>query len=413
MQKIKNWCVCQAHVCRILVHLVLVGLALTLCANGAVHYYAAQLPDHYYLESGQPLDIAAALPVTLTQEEATVPQLRQAEMKLFGIIPIKTVSLTTVEPTEVFVGGEPFGIRMMMAGVMVVSLSEVAALGGSCCPAEEAGIAVGDVIQAVNGKQLSSNADLQAAVTASEGRAVSVTFLRDGMRQTVSVSPAFSSVHGCYQTGMWVRDSTAGIGTITYYTAAENGTVRFAGLGHAVCDTDTGEQIPLASGDVLRACVTDVLAGSAGRPGELRGRFDTSSAMGTLLSNTSSGVFGILDTLPHPERDPVPLGYQQDIRLGEATMYTTVLGDLPAAYTIEIEEIHGNASGSRNLVIHVTDETLLEKSGGIVQGMSGSPIVQEGKLVGAVTHVFVKDPTRGYGILAENMYAQTVAQMTA
>ena len=379
--------------------------------GGAAGYYADALPDHYYWEADKPFSIAAALPVTISGGETTVPVSQQAEVRLFGMIPVKTVALTAVAPTEVFVGGEPFGIRMLMAGVMVVSLGDVTTLSGDCCPAKDAGIAVGDVIQEIGGRQVSCNADLQTAVSASDGQAVPVTFLRGGVRQTVSVSPVFSSVHGCYQTGMWVRDSTAGIGTVTYYLPAENGTVRFAGLGHAVCDPDTGEQIPLASGDVLHADVTDVLAGCAGRPGELRGRFDTDSAIGTLLSNSASGVFGVLSALPHPDRDPIPLGYQQDIRLGEAEMYTTVLGDAPAAYTIEIEEIHGGASGTRNLVVHVTDETLLEKSGGIVQGMSGSPIVQDGRLVGAVTHVFVKDPTRGYGILAENIYAQTASEL--
>lgn len=389
----------------------LIGLGIMI--GGAAGYYAQRLPDHYYWESDQPFSIAAAFPVTITGEAETVPAMQQAEVRLFGIIPVKTVSLTAVEPREVFVGGEPFGIRMLMAGVMVVSLDDVVTMSGESCPARDAGIQVGDVIQAVDGKQISGNSDLQSAVFGSEGKAVPVTYLRNGIRETVMITPVFSSIHGCYQTGMWVRDSTAGIGTVTYYVPAENGTVRFGGLGHAVCDPDTGEQIPLASGDVLKADVTDVLAGCAGRPGELRGHFDTDSAMGTLLSNTASGVFGILKALPHPERDPIPLGYQQDIHLGDAIMFTTILGDLPAAYSIEIEEIHGGVSGSRNLVVHVTDETLLERSGGIVQGMSGSPIVQDGKLVGAVTHVFVKDPTRGYGILAENMYAQTAAGMTA
>lgn len=388
-----------------------IALAAALwCSAG---WCAAQLPSHYYLEADRPLHISAALPVTVSSASATIPSVQEAQVKLFGVLPVKTVSLTTMEPAEVMVGGEPFGIRMLMAGAMVVSLGDVTTLGGMRCPAAEAGIAVGDVIQAVDGEQISGNADLQAAVSESGGQAVSVTFLRDGLRQTVSVTPAFSSVHGCYQTGMWVRDSTAGIGTVTYYLPAENGNLRFAGLGHPVCDPDTGEQIPLASGEVLRAVVTDVLAGSAGRAGELRGRYDTKTAMGTLLSNTASGVFGILHEQPHSARPTMPLGYQQDVRLGEAEIYTTVTGDIPSAYTVEIEEIHGNAAGMRNLVVHITDADLLAKSGGIVQGMSGSPIVQNGRLVGAVTHVFVRDPTRGYGILAENMYAQTVAEMSA
>ena len=382
-------------------------MLMSICAAG---YYAGTLPDHYYLEADKPLSIATALPVTVEMHSQTVPQIRQAEVRLFGMIPVKTVALTPVEPAQVYVGGEPFGIRMLMAGVMVISLSDVTGLGGVCCPAKDAGIAVGDIIQAVDGNTISGNADLQRAVQKSAGEAVSVSFLRDGIRQTVSVQPAYSNLHSCYQTGMWVRDSTAGIGTVTYYLPAENGSVRFAGLGHAVCDPDTGEQIPLASGDVLRAAVSEVLAGAAGRAGELRGHFDTEKPIGTLLSNNTSGVFGIMDALPRTASSLVPLGYQQNVRLGEAEMHTTVQGDIPRAYKIKIEELHSGA-GTRNLVVRVTDEALLAKSGGIVQGMSGSPIVQDGRLIGAVTHVFLKDPTRGYGILAENMYAQTVSQL--
>lgn len=386
-------------------------LGALMLSIGAAGYYAGTLPDHYYLETDKLLSIATALPVTINVDAQTVPQIRQAQVRLFGVIPVKTVALTPVEPTQVYVGGEPFGIRMTMAGVMVVSLSDVTGLGGVCCPAKEAGIAVGDVIQAVNGEPVTGNPDLQRAVQLSGGDAVSVTFLRDGIRQTVAVQPSYSSLHSCYQTGMWVRDSTAGIGTVTYYLPAENGTVRFAGLGHAVCDPDTGEQIPLASGDVLRAAVSEVLAGSAGRAGELHGHFDTEKPIGTLLSNNTSGVFGILDALPQTASLLVPLGFQQDVRLGDAELYTTMHGDIPRAYKVKIEELHGGGAGTHNLVVRVTDEKLLEQSGGIVQGMSGSPIVQDGKLIGAVTHVFLKDPTRGYGILAENMFAQTVSQL--
>lgn len=404
MQKFKNW---KKNLFR--------GLAGIFCACfctvGAAGYYADTLPDHYYLNADQPLSISAALPVTVSLKEDTIPRIRQARLKLFGMIPVKTVSLTPMEPMEVYVGGEPFGIRMLMAGVMVISLSDVTTRSGICCPAKDAGICVGDMIQAVDGKTVSCNADLQEAVAASQGKSVRVTFLRDGLRQTVAVQPARSMVHNCFQTGMWVRDSTAGIGTITYYLPAENGAYRFAGLGHAVCDPDTGEQVPLASGDVLRAAVTDVLAGAAGRPGELRGRFDTENAIGTLLSNNTGGVFGILNALPSSASVRMPLGLQQDIRLGEAEIYTTLMGTEPQRYTVEIEALHGGGADTCNLVIHVTDEALLAQSGGIVQGMSGSPIIQDGKLIGAVTHVFLKDPTRGYGILAENMYAQTVAEL--
>ncbi len=382
--------------------------ALGIGLGGAVQHYALGLPDHYYTETDRPLSIQTLLPVTLRSTSPSVPQVQEAELRLFGMIPVKTVSLTTVRPADVYVGGEPFGIKMLMAGVMVVSLTGVPGVEGEPCPAAEAGIRVGDVIQAVNGEKIGSNADLQAAVSGSDGAAVEVTLIRGDELHTVPVTPVFSEMTKRWQTGAWVRDSTAGIGTVTYYMRAPSGQIRFAGLGHAVCDPDTGEQIPLASGDVISVTVNDVVSGSAGKPGELRGRFETGGSIGTLLANTPSGVFGLMKKLPK-QKARLPIGFRQDITRGEAEIYTTVDGDAPRPFAVEIEEIRSDDNAQRDLVIHVTDPALLELTGGIVQGMSGSPIVQHGRLVGAVTHVFVRDPTRGYGILAEHMYVQTAA----
>lgn len=381
-------------------------LLMSLC--GAVQFYAHSLPDHFYTDADRPLSVATALPVTFTRRTPSVPQGQEAQLRLFGMFPVKTVSLTTLGPANVYVGGEPFGIRMLMAGVMVISLSEVQAVSGSCCPAAEAGIREGDIIEAVNGRRISSNADIQQAVADSCGEAVAVAVRRGEMLKTVSVQPAYVAEAQRWQTGMWVRDSTAGIGTMTYYTRTQSGEIAFAGLGHAVCDADTGAQIPLASGDVIAVSVRDIVSGSAGRPGELLGRFDIGESIGMLSANTSCGIFGSVIRLPQ-KQIAVPLGFRQDITRGEALMYTTIDGTAPRPYRIEIEEIRGDDDALRNLVIHVTDTALLENTGGIVQGMSGSPILQNGRLIGAVTHVFVRDPTRGYGIFAENMYAQTAA----
>lgn len=386
------------------------GAACIISLCGAVRFYANRLPDHFYAEDGRPLAVSAALPVTF--RAAPAPAVQSAELRLFGMIPVKTVAVTPVGQTAVFVGGEPFGIKMLMDGVMVVSLSGIAAPDSSYCPAKEAGIEIGDVIRSVNGKPVSCNADLQEAVAASDGSAVSVLLKRGERTMTVSVQPVYAAAAQRWQTGMWVRDSTAGIGTVTYYTRTPGGYITFAGLGHAVCDADTGEQIPLGSGDVITVSVNDIVSGSAGRPGELRGKFDIGESIGTLSANTDCGVFGSLRRLPRKQLR-VPLGYQQDISRGEAVIYTTLDGTAPQAYSVEIEEIRGDDASMRNLVIHVTDPALLEITGGIVQGMSGSPIMQNGRLVGAVTHVFVKDPTRGYGIFAENMYAQTAALAAA
>lgn len=381
--------------------------SIFLLLTGTVQYYAHALPDHLYTVPDQPASVSALLPVTVTRSEA-VPPTGEAELRLFGMIPLKTVSLTTFEQNEVWLGGEPFGIRMLMAGAMVVSLSELNGASGKCCPAAEAGIEVGDVIRAANGHPVAGNADLQNVVSASDGEPVHITFCRGQTELRVSVQPVWNTLYHRWQIGLWVRDSTAGIGTVTYYTQSATGQVQFAGLGHAVCDTDTGEQIPLASGDVVGVSVTDILKGSAGVPGELRGTFDTGCSIGTLLANTRSGVFGTMNALPDGARR-LPIGLRQDVKRGAAEICTTLHGAVPRSYDVEIEEIRGNDPALRNLVIRVTDPALLRDAGGIVQGMSGSPIVQNGRLIGAVTHVFVKDPTRGYGIFAENMFAQTAS----
>ncbi len=387
------------------------GAALLTALGCAVQFYAERLPDHFYAEVNRPLSVAAALPVTVSRKAPSVPQVQEAELRLFGMFPVKTVSLTTLAPTDVFVGGEPFGIRMLMAGVMVVSLSKLDTPENRC-PAEEAGIRKGDMIQALNGRRINSNADLQEAVSEAGGNAVSVTVQRGDTLRTVSIQPVYVASAGRWQTGMWVRDSTAGIGTVTYYAQMPNGSLSFAGLGHAICDTDTGEQIPLASGDVIAVAVRNIISGTAGKPGELRGRFDIGESIGTLSANTACGIFGTVKRLPQKHLT-APLGFRQDITRGEAVIFTTIDGTAPQAYTVEIEEIRQDDAALRNLVIHVTDPALLEAAGGIVQGMSGSPILQNGRLIGAVTHVFVRDPTRGYGIFAENMYAQTAALAAA
>lgn len=386
-----------------------VGVSAAALLGGSIGYYAGALPDHYYTEVNAVPQIQTLLPVTVAETGSVAANVQEATLRLFGIFPVKTVSLTPMQRAKVYIGGEPFGIRMLMAGAMVVSMSDISTAQGNCCPAEDAGILVGDVIQAVDGVTIRDNDDLQSQIVAAEGDCLQVTLLRDNKQQTVTVQPVFSRIHGCWQTGMWVRDSTAGIGTVTYYSQTATKSICFAGLGHAICDSDTGEQIPLASGDVVSVQITDIIRGAAGNPGALQGRLTSGGTCGTLLANTERGVFGSMQAVP-AEKQSVEIAFKQEVTRGEAVIYTTLSGGSPSAYAIEIEELHSADTGTRNMVIHVTDERLLAATGGIVQGMSGSPIVQNGRLIGAVTHVFVSDPTRGYAIFAENMYSQTIAQ---
>ena len=197
-----------------------------------------------------------------------------------------------------------------------------------------------------------------------------------------------------------MRDSTAGIGTITFYNPE---TGAFGGLGHGICDTDTTELMPLLNGEIVPVTISGVTKGQKGSPGELKGYFASNESVGTLSANVEEGVYGNLDTAPAGST-PLKAAMKQEVKAGAAQILTTIDGSGPQYYDIQVESIdyHENQS-SKNMVIHVTDSALLEKTGGIVQGMSGSPIIQNGKIVGAVTHVFVNDPTRGYGIFAENM----------
>nr|MDE5620074.1 SpoIVB peptidase [Ruminococcus sp.] len=204
---------------------------------------------------------------------------------------------------------------------------------------------------------------------------------------------------------MWVRDSIAGIGTMTFFNKT---TGEFAGLGHPVCDSDTGELVPIYSGEAVPVEITDAKKGSKGIPGELHGQFMYGGSFGILNRNNSCGVYGMLSESAvqalSVNCEQYKMGYRQDVKTGEAEILTTVSGDIPQKYKIEIEKIdYNSAESTKNMVIRITDKELLDRTGGIVQGMSGSPIIQDGKLIGAVTHVFVSDPTKGYAIFAENM----------
>ncbi len=366
-------------------------------------YYAGRLPDSYYVPRDGSLALSTALPVTaqytapIAETVSAGSSTQEAMLRLFGIFPIKTVSVQPTGEVMLVPGGQPFGVRMLMDGVMVIGFGEVA--GSHRCPAAEAGIREGDILREADHETLTCTADLRDA--AADGGPLLLTVQRGDMTFDMTLEPAFSVTDGCYQTGIWVRDSTAGIGTLTYY---EPDSGCFGGLGHPICDPDTGEVIPLASGEADAVTISGAVPGAPGTPGSLQGYFSAKGPLGTLSSNSSCGIFGQL-TDP-PVSHAVPLGLKQEILPGKATILTTIAGEIPQAYDVEILSID-LTSDTQNLVIKVTDEALLAATGGIVQGMSGSPILQNGKLVGAVTHVFVGEPEKGYGIFAESMYAVT------
>lgn len=377
---------------------------------GLMGYLELALPEQYYVTEGQSVSFHTAIPLALEEDPhppktTTVSGNANAtiggKIMLFGMIPVKSAHVDVVEEKMLIPCGTPFGIKMFTDGVLVVGLTEVSTSSGGANPAKNAGIKLGDSILSIDEKNMLSNEDVAEAVSGSDGKELTVRFKRNGQEMTTKLKPARSTSDGKYKAGVWVRDSSAGIGTVTYYDPA---TCYFGGLGHAICDVDTGDILPLQSGEVVRVNIHNVVKGQPGTPGELQGAFVSRTAMGNLLLNNETGVFGIMSHCPTKIQKPLPLGMKQEVKPGKATILTTLDGSSPEEYEIQIERISigGNAL-TKNMVIKVIDPKLLEKTGGIVQGMSGSPIIQNGKLIGAVTHVLVGDPTKGYGIFAENM----------
>ncbi len=325
---------------------------------------------------------------------------KHTQLYAYGLIPLKTTKVNVVEREYVIPSGVPCGIKMYTDGVMVVGMSEVDAAQGAINPAKEAGIQMADIIVSIDGSPVKRVEDVAHAFENSQGQTVTVHVLRGDVEHDLQFTPVMSASQNRYKAGLWVRDSSAGIGTMTFYNPKNN---VFGGLGHAICDVDTGEKLPFLSGKIVAATITGYTKGSSGAPGELNGIFIEDETLGTLRGNEVSGIYGEMNTLP-AQKNTLPVAFKQEISLGPAQILSTIEGSTPKFYDIEIIKINFNSeSTQKNMVVKITDPELLEKTGGIIQGMSGSPIIQNGMLAGAVTHVFVNNPTQGYAIFAENM----------
>ena len=365
------------------------------------------LPDRFYV-SGSELDFSSSYGKIISFDtnygKAKEVLSRNdnsfsAKAKLLGILPLKEVSVTVSDEKIVTVCGTPFGVKMFTDGVLVVDFSEIETENGRRCPASESGLLEGDLIKAINKTDVFRNEDVAEIIEKSEGKELSFSILRNGKSMEISLIPEMLKDQSGYKAGFWVRDSSAGIGTLTFYDPED---LSFAGLGHAVCDIDTGTVLPFSSGEIVPAAITKIKKGVSGTPGELGGAFIGKDDLGIVRINNETGLYGTLEyTIEGIE---MPVAHKQDIYEGSAVILSTVEGTEAEEYDILIEKIAlSDDSLTKNMVIKVVDEELIEATGGIVQGMSGSPIIQDGKLIGAVTHVLVNDPTKGYGIFAENM----------
>lgn len=298
------------------------------------------------------------------------------------------------EVRTVQLGGEPFGIKMFSDGVLVIEVESTLYGSDIPSPASLADIKANDIIKSVNGETLYSNEQLTDIIINSNRNELNLSIDRNGEIIETTLIPQYDS-QGNLRAGLWIKDSAAGIGTITYYDTSTN---TFGALGHGICESKTGKLIPLSYGEIAKASISDVTKSKNGEVGSLNGYFE-GDILGDAYLNCECGVFGSLSV--ETQNEFIEVAEKSEVRTGDAQIYCTVNGNVKKCYDIKIKRLSHN--GDSSMVIEITDPELLEITGGIVQGMSGSPIIQDGKLVGAVTHVLVNAPTKGYGIFIENM----------
>lgn len=326
----------------------------------------------------------------------------QASLSIFGI-PYKSVTLKVIEEEEVILGGQAIGIRLYSDGLVVVAVGRVNENEKS--PAELKGVKPGDVITKINGEKVGSPDYFSEIIRMSEGD-VTLEVKNNSSVREVTLTPAISASDGVKRVGLWVRDSTAGVGTLTYMAPDS---LVYGALGHGVSDVDTGVKFDVLHGTIEECRIGEITKGTEGSPGELKGIFFTGAkVLGDITKNETEGIFGNLTEVPDETR--VKLGHKSEVEKGKAYIRTSLDGAEVKEYEIEILKVAKTSkTPTKGMVIKVTDEELIEKTGGIVQGMSGSPIIQNGKLIGAVTHVLVNDPTKGYGIFIENMIEASIS----
>lgn len=323
-------------------------------------------------------------------------------MKLFGFIRMKDIQVDVVDSMYAIPCGVPVGIYLKSDGVMVIGTGEIVNDAGNVVEPAFGVLKSGDYIEKVNGQEVNDKNDLISAVNACNGNAVQLEVRRDGEIMKIDLSPVHAE-DGTYKLGAWVRDDTQGIGTVTYVDM--NGC--FGALGHGISDSDTGQLVDIEEGELYETQILGIEKGVSGKPGVMSGviYYGKGTKLGEVTANTDEGIFGTVNDrfMEAIVSEAIPVGFRQDVKKGKAFIRSDVSGEVKD-YEIEIQKVdYSSLQKNKGMVIRVVDEELLALTGGIVQGMSGSPIIQDGKLVGAVTHVLVNDPTRGYGIFIENM----------
>ena len=391
---------------------IFIMLGLIIAAAGGYLFLQSRIPDSMTMARGEETGFEIAEAGSLVRSNIPEGQVKidrpdnyTVQYSLLGIIPLKEMQVNVVDRKVVSPSGMPIGIYMETSGVLVVGTGKVNGLDGLDYEPSENILKSGDYILAVNGTSIKGKQELVKMVNESQGKEMTLDVLREGEKTTLAVAPVMTGPSE-YKLGLWVRDNTQGIGTLTYVD--ENG--NYGALGDGISDVDAGTLLSLSSGRLYHTDILSVVKGEKGSPGELSGviHYQDDQILGTITKNTDMGIFGCLTCSLNQftTKSPVEVGYKQEIETGPATVLTTVDGHT-REYGIEITKINLSSQDvNKSMVIRVTDPELLEKTGGIVQGMSGSPILQNGRLIGAVTHVFIQDSTQGYAIFVENMLQQ-------
>lgn len=370
-----------------------------------VIYGNAAYPDVFYVQNSSDHVIDNIYYLTDDSERSVDYQSAQSvgddnsDLTLLGIIPVKSETIKTVEENTVLVSGHSFGIKLYTDGVMVVGTKDITVNGKTVNPSEEAGVSVGDIIVSINGEKVYSSDRVSEILNDNNGKAFRIRINRNGEYRDLSLEPVYVDSEGAYKAGMWVRDSTAGIGTITFFNPSNSSV---AALGHPITDVDTGEIMPILDGQAVETTVTSVTRSTSSETGSICCDF-SNKEIGELSKNTTHGIYGsYTDKTDLSKCCEYEVALPQEVQKGFCQIITTVDENGPKVYSAEITKINQN-DDEKNMVIKVTDEELIKITGGIVQGMSGSPIIQNGKLIGAITHVIVNNPLKGYAVFAQTM----------
>ena len=357
-----------------------------------------KIPKQYIVFDGETINVNMQMGLKLVESKKQDKEAKKYSLNIFNNIPIKEVDVKKVKNTNVIPVGEIVGLKLYTDGVLVVGMTEIQGKQ----PYLNTGIEEGDNIIEVNDVEVNTTNELQEEVNKSNGNNIKIKYIDDQNIKTCSITPIKAGKE--YKLGLWVRDSAAGIGTVTMYIPDKN---VFVSLGHGISDIDTGEMLKIDTGDFVTTQIVDVVKGEKNEPGRIQGSIENSSNIGNVTKNTKYGVYGILNNKQNLNinmQKSMKPALRNEIRQGKALIFCNIDGNGVKEYSIEITKIYTeNTSNNKSMEIKITDKELIEKTGGIIQGMSGSPIIQNGKIIGAVTHVFVNDPIRGYATFIENM----------